>query len=122
MATPGENVEKLDRRINDIFPETFKEAFDQILSTTSDLAVLSRLMWIAGMYLDRNPGAFELPAESCRTTAFESTDYDQLLAEPQIDSAQYRIIERCRRSFREGNETKSMGAEMCRSFINWTKS
>ncbi|NUN03862.1 MAG: hypothetical protein HUU41_22365 [Bryobacteraceae bacterium] len=76
LADPRETVEMLTFRIGpDISPEMFKKVFERTLAASSDIEVLSGLIWVAGMYLDRHPGAFPLP----RNLA------DELLASEDLD-------------------------------------
>lgn len=75
VADPPETVELLSRFARHLSPALFKKVFDRTLQTSSDIEVLSRLMWVAGMYLDRNLGAFPLP----RSLA------DRLLASEDLD-------------------------------------
>lgn len=76
LAVPREAVAILKGRIGPhISPEMFKRAFQRTLAESSDIEVLSGLMWVAGMYLDRHPGAFQLPRELA----------DQLLASEELD-------------------------------------
>ena len=76
LAEPAEVITLLTQRIGrHISPEMFKRVFDRTLAASSDIEVLSGLMFVAGLYLDRHPGAFPLP----RNLA------DQLLASEDLD-------------------------------------
>lgn len=76
---PRDAVETLERKAPDMSPESFKQAYDCVVTAAPDRRVLARLMWIAGMYLDRHPGAFQLP-RALTEELLASDDFDQLLA------------------------------------------
>lgn len=72
-------MEILERQARDISPESFKQAYDCVVAASPDRRVLARLLWLAGMYLGRHPGAFELP-RALAEEFLASDDYDELLA------------------------------------------
>ena len=79
VADPPETVELLKKRFGMQFsPELFKKVFDRTLQASSDIEVLSGLMWVAGMYLDRNLGAFPL-SRSLADRLLASEDLDHRL-------------------------------------------
>ena len=67
------------RKAEDMSPESFQQAYDCVVAASPDRRVLARLMWIAGMYLDRHPGVFQLP-RALAEELLASDDFDQLLA------------------------------------------
>ncbi len=76
LADSRETVAMLTHRIGqDISPKVFRKAFDRTLAASSDVEVLSGLMFVAGLFLDRHPGAFTLPRRLA----------DQLLASEDLD-------------------------------------
>lgn len=80
LASPSETVELLQQRIcRQASVDLFKRIFDRTLSASSDIDVLSGLMWVAGMYLDRHPGAFQLP-RNLAEQLLVSDDLDHRLA------------------------------------------
>jgi hypothetical protein len=80
MANPREIVEMLDRRKDEISLDEFKQHFDTVLAATSDVDTLSRVMWLAGLYLQtRHPGAFQLPRPLAEQF-LASANFDHLLA------------------------------------------
>lgn len=60
-------------------PEAFTRVYQSVLATSPDRDVLSRLMWTAGIYLDRHPGVQILPREIAEEF-LASDDIDELLA------------------------------------------
>jgi hypothetical protein len=60
-------------------PEAFTQVYQSVLATSPDRYILSRLMWTAGMYLDRHPGVQILPREIAEGF-LASDDIDELLA------------------------------------------
>ena len=80
LADPRETVEMLSSRIGpNISPEMFRGVFERTLAASSDIEVLSVLMFEAGMYLDRHPGAFVLPRDLAEQL-LNSDDLDHRLA------------------------------------------
>jgi len=76
LADPRETVALLTFRIGPLIsPEMFLSVVERTVAASSDMNVLSGLMFVAGLYLDRHPGAFRLP----RNLA------DQLLASEDLD-------------------------------------
>ena len=76
LADPQETVTLLAFRIGPyISPEMFRNVFERTLAASADIEVLSGLMFVAGLYLDRHPGAFPLPRKGA----------DQLLASADLD-------------------------------------
>lgn len=76
LADPRETVEMLTYRIGrDISPQLFSKVFERTLATSSDIGVLSGLMFVAGLFLDRHPHAFQLPRKLT----------DQLLGSVDVD-------------------------------------
>ena len=76
---PRDAMEALERKAEDMSPESFQQAYDCVVAASPDRRALARLMWIAGMYLDRHPGAFQLP-RAFAEELLASDDFDQLLA------------------------------------------
>ncbi len=60
-------------------PETFVAFYESVLAASSDPDILSRLMFTAGMYLDRHPGVLRLPRGTAEKF-LASKDFDELLA------------------------------------------
>jgi hypothetical protein len=80
LADPRETVEMLSLRIGrDISPDLFRKAFDRVVAASSDIDVLSGLMFVAGLYLDRHPSAFSLPRNLAHLL-LRSADVDHRLA------------------------------------------
>jgi hypothetical protein len=79
METPREIAERLAATAKDFTPSEFEKIFTSTLANTADIDVQSRLMWVAGMFLDKHPEAFQLP-RSVAERLFASDDYDHLLA------------------------------------------
>jgi hypothetical protein len=79
MESPRETAERLAANALKYSPKAFEEIFERTLAATEDLEIHSRLMCVAGMYLDRHPGAFRLPRPLAERL-LKSEDYDQLLA------------------------------------------
>ena len=76
---PRDAMETLERKSPHMSPESFKQAYDCVVAASPDRRVLARLMWIAGMYLDRHPSAFQLP-RALAEELLASDDFDELLA------------------------------------------
>jgi hypothetical protein len=60
-ANLHEALQMLERLGPSTPPERFLLVYESVLAASPDRNVLSRLMWKAGMYLDRHPGVLELP-------------------------------------------------------------
>jgi len=73
-----EALEMLERQGPNTSPERFKQVYDYILAASQDRDILARLMWVAGMYLDRHPGEFRLP-RAISEEFLASDDFDRLL-------------------------------------------
>lgn len=80
LAEPEEVVSLLTCRIGPhLSNEVFKRVFDRTLAASSDIDVISGLMFVAGLYLDRHPDAFLLP-RNLADKLLASDDLDHRLA------------------------------------------
>lgn len=77
FADPSETVQLLTQRVGAyLSPQTFKRVFDRTLAATDDLNTISGLVYVAGLFLERNPGAFQLPRDLVNQL-LNSDDLDQ---------------------------------------------
>jgi hypothetical protein len=79
METPREIAERLATTEKDFTPSEFEKIFTSTLAKTAEIDVQSRLMWVAGMFLDKHPEAFQLP-RSLAEGLLASDDFDHYLA------------------------------------------
>lgn len=78
LAEPAEAVGLLDRVAHLISAELFQQFIERVTSRCNDIGVISRLMFLAGMFLDRHPGAFQL-SKQLSEQLWASDDFDERL-------------------------------------------
>jgi hypothetical protein len=75
FAKPEEVAALLSRLGRDVPANVFKAAFDRAVGVLSDIDAISKLVFVASLFLQLHPGAFQLPRPSV----------DQLLASNDLD-------------------------------------